>query len=217
MTTIPTPGATTMRTTPDHNASQRTSWTCSTIERLHQTTPTRHALIVVVSFTVLGAVNGILNTLYAASKHPVGYAEGQTSFSAQQIEAWYGAMDASSTLDTYLYTQIFDYAFMVTLAGFAIALASAITRGLPRASALRKTALTGATAVLAGATFDAIENLWSFAMIAMFNASNAIPSWLAVVYSATAVAKFVAITIGGVLLIASGAARIASIISNRRS
>lgn len=161
--------------------------------------PTSHHLVATIaSFGLLGVVNSTLNRLYEASNHPVSYAEGQTSFDAEAIKGWYGAMSDAGTLDVYVGTQIFDYVFMAALALFGLTLASLIRRmNKPwRQGALL--AQFGGLAVAIGACFDAVENLISFAMLAD---PTGFPDALAFPYSAAAVIKFAAIAIGVVSIL----------------
>lgn len=133
----------------------------------------------------LGVANAVLNHLYAASGHPVDYATGQTSFSAERIKGWYGEMAAGGTLDVYLATQLFDYVFILTVLATGALGATFLAR--KSVGRCRAAALWAAAMLATGAGLDAIENLISFVMLAD---REGFPAYLAVAYSSIAVAKF---------------------------
>lgn len=159
----------------------------------------RHAGLVIASFVLLGIVNATLEWLYAASNHPVSYAEGQTSFDAVAVKGWYAAMSEAGTLGTYVGTQFFDFLFIAALATFAITFGSAIRR--LHTSHRRSMAVVRAAvfALVAGTVFDVFENLVSFVML---TSPADFPAALVVPYSAAAVLKFALIATGGFTLLA---------------
>ena len=161
-----------------------------------------HLVFLVAAFATLGVVNAILNSLYAASNHPVSYAEGQTSFDAASVEGWYATMSDAGTLDVYVGTQIFDYVFMLALAAFALTAASVLRRSHARRPRLAAVARIGGLGVVIGTLFDAAENIVSFVMLGSFAATDpsGFADWLVLPYSAAAVAKFASIAIGFVAL-----------------
>lgn len=158
-----------------------------------------HGMAAVGSLIALALSNSILTRLYVASGHPVDYATGQTSFSGPQVKEWYAAMKAGGTLDTYWATQLFDFVFIAAV--FAVgAIGATFIARINRSARGRLIALGSAAAFCVGATFDAVENLLSFVMLAQ---SATFADWLAIPYSTMAVIKFVCIAIGLVTLVAS--------------
>jgi len=160
----------------------------------------RHGLLVAGSVVVLGVVNAVLNASYAASGHPVSYAEGQTTFSGSEIKGFYAVMEDGGTLGRYWQTQFIDFGFiaMMIVVGGAVGLLLA-RLGHPGSVAARLGRLA-AVVIPLGAAFDVVENLISFVMLAD---PQGFPEWLAVPYSAAAVVKFGLIGLGMVALIGS--------------
>jgi hypothetical protein len=156
-----------------------------------------HAIATAVAVMALGVVNTVLDRLYAASGFPVPYAEGQTSFDGDQVKAWYAEMQQAGTLDVYLGTQLFDYLFMAMVAVTGLLAGSLIVRradGTGWASGLvRRLGLAVRTLLPVGAAFDAVENLFSFPMLAQ---PETFPNVWAVAQSTAAVAKFASIGVG---------------------
>lgn len=145
-------------------------------------------------------VKGRLDASYAASGHPVSYAEGQTSFSAEKIRGWYQVMTDAGTLDVYWRTQIIDYGFMAALFLLGLFGGLLVARLWRQGSIASWLALFGALAVPLGTVFDALENGVSFIMLAD---PAWFPSWLAVPYSGFAVVKFACILAGMLSIILS--------------
>lgn len=155
-----------------------------------------HALGAALAVGALIASNAVLNTLYEASGHPVDYATGQTSFSGVQVKGWYAQMQTQGTLDLYWATQLFDFVFIgaVFMVGAMTATYLARVNRSHRASGA---ALWAAAALAIGSCFDVVENLISFVMLVD---PQGFPNWLAIPYSMMAVAKFVFVA-GGVILL----------------
>ena len=164
-----------------------------------------HVVAVIASFIVLAVVNTVLDRLYAASNHPVSYAEGQTTFDAGRVEGFYATMSAAGTLDLYVYTQVFDYLFMVALAVFALTLGSLLRRAAAPTQPLMALARAGGVTVAVGAVFDAVENLISFVLLGFYATSDpaGFPDVLVHPYSVAAVIKFALVGLGLVLLLVS--------------
>lgn len=142
---------------------------------------------------------GKLDASYAASQHPVDYMTGQTSFSGETIKGYYAAMSETGTLDVYVTTQWIDFGFILGFMAIGLFVCTLCAR-LGRPGSLGRTAgvFAGAAFVLGGLS-DAVENGWSFVMLA--NPST-FPDWLALPYSGFAVLKFGMITTGmGLVLI----------------
>ncbi len=146
-----------------------------------------HRFAVVLSFGGVRVAQSRLEGLYAASKHPVDYATGQTTFDADAIQGFYAHMIDAGTLDIYVATQRFDFVFMLMVALFGVLLGTLIARtGAPGSWGYRFGIWAACSAIL-GASLDACENLVSFVMLAD---PLTFASWLAYPYSGFAVAKF---------------------------
>ena len=152
----------------------------------------QHIAATVAAFFALGVANTIINALYAASKFPVPFAKGQTSFSGSQVKKWYAVMSAEGTLDIYFSTQLFDFVFMVAMASFGLLAGSLIVRLSEGEGVLRKiTRGFGRftrVALPVGAGFDAVENVFSFIMLSR---PESFSDFWAVLQSSFAVAKFI--------------------------
>lgn len=145
-------------------------------------------------------IKGRLDASYAASGHPVDYVTGQTTFSGQTLKGYYAHMQDAGTLDVYRTTQIIDYGFIVTMACMAIFVCTLVARLGRENSWARRLGVLAGGAVLLGAVCDAIENGWSFVMLAN---PTGFADWLALPYSGFASVKFALITIGLALLCTS--------------
>lgn len=155
------------------------------------------ALCAVVGF---GWVKEKLDASYAASNHPVDYVTGQTSFSGETIKGYYAEMEAQGTLDVYWTTQLIDLGFILAMACIAVFVCTLVARCSRIASWGRRVGLLAGASVLLGAVCDAIENGWSFVMLAD---PTGFPDWLALPYSAFASVKFGLIGLGMGLLVVS--------------
>ncbi|HMQ58763.1 MAG TPA: hypothetical protein PKE65_09460 [Rhizobiaceae bacterium] len=146
------------------------------------------------------ATKSVLDASYAASKHPVDYATGQTTFSGPRIKEYYATMLDAGTLDIYRMTQLIDFGFIAAMACMGLFVCSLIARIGRDGSWARRIGFWAAGAIVLGALSDAIENAWSFVMLAN---PTGFADWLALPYSGFASAKFALITLGMVLTIAS--------------
>ncbi len=168
-----------------------------------------HAGALAVSIVGFNWVKGKLDASYAASRHPVDYATGQTSFSGEAVKGWYKIMSDAGTLDIYRQTQLIDFGFIVGMIAIGLFGGLLLARAWRSGSLARKAALFTATVVPVGALFDAAENFISFVMLA--NPAD-FANWIALPYSAFASLKFALITMGmgGVLasLIAGATGRL---------
>jgi len=169
----------------------------------------QHIAATVAAVVTLGIANTIINALYEASKFPVPFAEGQTSFNGDQIKAWYAVMSTEGTLDIYIDTQLFDFVFMAAMASFGLLGGSLTVRLANGEGTLRKiTRWFGHFARLAlpiGAGFDAIENLFSFIMLAQ---PETFANFWATLQSSAAVAKF-ALQVPGIVVLSFSLAALA--------
>lgn len=157
-----------------------------------------HAALALGSIGWFQWTKGILDASYAASNHPVDYMTGQTSFSGETIKGYYAVMSQADTLGIYTRTQIIDFAFILGFLGIGLFVCTLIARSGRAGSIGRKIGLFAGLAFVLGGLCDMIENGWSFVMLA--NPTD-FADWLAVPYSAFAVAKFGMITLGMLLVL----------------
>lgn len=145
-------------------------------------------------------IKGRLDASYAASGHPVDYATGQTTFSGEAIKGYYAHMLELGTLDVYRTTQLIDFGFILAIACMGMFVCTLVARASRQGSWGRSAGIIAGLCTLGGALSDAIENGWSFIMLA-----NPIDfaNWLAIPYSAFASLKFALITFAMLCLIAS--------------
>ena len=136
-------------------------------------------------------IKGRLDSSYEASGHPVDYATGQTSFSAEIIEGYYAAMQAQGTLDVYVKTQVIDFGFIAMIVLLAVLIGSLVMR-VNSGNWGKRIGLGGMIAGVAGAAADTVENLISFWMLAQ---PDDISNPVAMVYSTFAVMKFGLLTL----------------------
>lgn len=128
-----------------------------------------------------------LDSLYTLSQFPVPFFVGQTTFNAAELKGYYAVLLELGTFDRYIWVQIADYAFMVTVFISFFALMAAIYRSLPKHQALQTFARAMLVIAPLAAGFDAIENAVSFVMLA--NPTD-FTNWLVYPYSSFAVIKF---------------------------
>ena len=152
-----------------------------------------HAAGTVLTFLAFGRVKSALDASYLASQHPVDFVTGQTGFSASLVKSYYAHMADAGTLGIYVKTQLIDFGFIAMMALMGLMLGALIAR-LGMAGGLgRKLGFAAALSVMTGAGLDAMENLTSFVMLAD---PTGFADWIALPYSAFAVAKFGFITLG---------------------
>lgn len=159
-----------------------------------------HIGLAAAAFAGFQAVKARLDASYAASNHPVDYATGQLAFDADTIEGYYAAMQAKGSLDVYWTTQMIDFGFIVSVMAVGLLLGTLVARLGPVGSMGRKLGFAAAGLAIAGAGFDALENLLSFAML-QDPAQIAQP--LALIYSSAAAVKFGLLTLAMLALVLS--------------
>ena len=146
----------------------------------------------IIAFVIQQLTMGWLNTLYAATKYPVSFFEGQTTFNGELIKSHYAALQQEGTFGDFIQVQLYDYLYMVTVfVAFAL-VCIAIYRSLPNKPWLKSLAKWMLIITPLAAIFDALENAVSFVMLA--NPSD-FANWLAYPYSAFAVIKFTLFTL----------------------
>ena len=159
-------------------------------------------------------IKGQLDASYAASKHPVDFATGQTAFSGDAIKGYYTHMLELGTLDIYRSTQWIDFGFILAMACMGIFVCTLIARISREGSWGRRIGVLAGLFALTGAMSDAIENVWSFIMLA--NPTD-FANWLAIPYSTFAALKFASITLAMLGLIISTALATAGRLIERHS
>ncbi|MDP5334225.1 MAG: hypothetical protein NWR54_04480 [Paracoccaceae bacterium] len=180
-----------------------------------------HLAASALAFVGFQWVKARLDASYAASSHPVDYATGQLAFDAQIIEGYYAHMRDAGTLPIYWQTQFIDFGFIVSVMAVAVffgLLAARLGGKINRAGGWGwRLGLAAAILGVAGASFDALENLLSFAMLAR---PEAIPQFLALAYSSAAAVKFALLTAAMACLvlslIAGLAGRVGSFVERRK-
>jgi hypothetical protein len=158
-----------------------------------------HAALTAGAFVGFQRAKAALDASYAASRHPVDYATGQTGFDAEKIKGYYAHMQGEGTLDIYVRTQQIDFGFLVLLGLTGLLLGTLVARAGRSDSWGRKIGCLAGLSFVLGAMMDASENLVSFVMLAD---PQGFAAWLALPYSGFAVVKFVLITAGmaGILI-----------------
>lgn len=159
-----------------------------------------HAALAVISVFWFQWAKGKLDASYAASRHPVDYMTGQTSFSGETVKGYYAAMTDAGTLNIYVKTQLIDFGFILGFLGIGLFVCTLIARPNRAESIGRRIGVLAGLAFVFGGISDMIENGWSFVMLA--NPST-FADWLAIPYSAFAVLKFGLITLGLALSLVS--------------
>lgn len=129
-----------------------------------------------------------LDHLYSLSQFPVSFFVGQTTFDAQELKSYYAVLIERGTLGRYVWVQIADYLFMLTVFVAHFALMAAAYRSLPEQVTLKKFARAMIFIGPMAAGFDALENLVSFMMLS--NPQD-FSVWLVYPYSSFASIKFV--------------------------
>lgn len=170
-----------------------------------------HSIAAIDTIGFFQFIQGKLDASYAASLHPVDYFTGQTSFSAETIKGYYAQMQGTGTLDIYWQTQIIDYGFILAMVCMGLFVITLIARLNREGSLGRRFGIYGSLSVTLGAICDAIENVWSFIMLAD---ATGFADWLALPYSGFASIKFAFITLGMLLtllsIVSSGIGRAAN-------
>ena len=160
----------------------------------------RHGLLAIAAVLLLGVVNVVLDASYAASNHPVAYAEGQTTFSGSEFKGFYAVMEEAGTLGRYWQTQFIDFGFIAMMIVVGMTLGLLFARLNRPGSLPTRLGRMAALLIPLGAVFDVIENLISFVLLAD---PQGFPDWLAIPYSTAAVIKFLLIGLGMLALLGS--------------
>lgn len=158
-----------------------------------------HIGLAALTFAGFRWIQGVLDASYAASRHPVDYFTGQTSFSGETIKGYYAAMQEFGTLDIYWRTQLIDFGFIASIICMGLFFCTLVSRLARVESWARAFGIYAAMSAVLGALCDAIENVISFVML---SSPQAFPNWLALPYSGFAAIKFGLIALAMALLIA---------------
>jgi len=143
--------------------------------------------IALITFIICRATQMWLDGLYVQSQFPVSFFVGQTTFDAAELKSYYAILLERGTLAKYLWVQIADYAFMLTVFVSFFALMAAVYRSLPQIRQFKAIAWAMVFIAPMAAVFDALENAISFFFIAN---PHHFSDWLVYLYSTFAVIKF---------------------------
>jgi len=147
-----------------------------------------------------------VNASYAASRHPVDFVTGQTSFSGSVIKKYHAHMIELGTLDLFVETQYIDFAFVLSMAAMGAFVFTLVAR-LSRADSVgRRLGVVGGLLVIIAATCDMTENVFALIMLAD---PMGFADWIAVPHSTVASAKFLALGLG---VLAAGASLLLGVI-----
>lgn len=160
----------------------------------------QHAAAAIGTIGYFQWIQGTLNASYAASGHPVDYATGQTSFDGPTIKGYYATMADQDTLNIYTQTQLIDFGFILAMVLIGLCVTTLIARLGRMGSWGRRIGIWAGISIIAGAICDAIENGWSFIMLAN---PTGFADWIALPYSTFAVIKFGLIAFGMLLILIS--------------
>lgn len=155
--------------------------------------------IAMASFIICRLTQSWLDSLYVQSQFPVSFFVGQTTFNAAELKSYYAVLLERGTLEKYLWVQIADYAFMLTVFASFFALMIAVYRSLPQIRWLKTVAWAMIFIAPVAAVFDALENLISFLFIAK---PKHFADWLVYPYSGFAVIKFAIFVIAYLWIVA---------------
>lgn len=156
-----------------------------------------HMGLVPTAYLAMTWVKGMLDASYVASKFPVNYMTGQTSFSGTAIKAWYNTMIEQGTLGIYWQTQAIDFGFIISVIALGLIFGTFMARLAIKGRWAYKMGMLAALVIPLGGIFDACENLTSFILLSM---PTSFPDWLALPYSGFASVKFGFLTLGMLLL-----------------
>lgn len=162
----------------------------NTLKFVLKTPRTVHAMCAAAATAALWLVKPVLDASYSASGFPVDYATGQLAFDGNLLKGYYAHMISKRTLGVYWQTQFIDFGFIAAVFCLGLFVATGVARLSAPGSWGRRVGLLSAQAAMAGALFDACENLVSFIMLA--NPAD-FQNGIALVYSTFAASKFILI------------------------
>lgn len=140
-----------------------------------------------VSWLMFRYVMAWLEGLYKETLFPVTVIKGQTAFDGELIKSYYAVLLENGTMGKYLYVQIVDFGFMLTMFAAMATMTIAAYRSLPKLRHLKNVAWAVVFIAPLAPFFDALENIVSFFMIA--NPQD-FANWLAYPYSTFAFIKY---------------------------
>jgi len=147
-------------------------------------------LLAALAYAIARLLQFWLDGSYAASRFPVPFFVGQTTFDAIELKGYFAVLVQQGTLGIFARTQIIDYAFMAGTFVSFYCLASALMRTVKRVFSgrvMRSIALVFVWLSPLAAVMDALENAVSFVMLAN---PLGFYDWLVYPYSSFAVIKF---------------------------
>jgi hypothetical protein len=149
------------------------------------------------SIAVFQFVKAQLDASYAASKYPVDFATGQLAFNHTLLEGYYTTMINAGTLNVYWQTQFIDFGFIAMVAITGTLLGTLVARFGVEGTRVRALGKLAAFAAVLGASFDVLENLFSF--ILLQTPTSISQSWV-LFYSSAAVLKFAGMSLAMILV-----------------
>lgn len=157
-----------------------------------------HGVAAFATFMLLGFSNAVLEASYAASRFPVAYPVGQTTFNGELLKSYYQFMIDEGSLGIYWQTQFIDFGFIAAMFLVGLFIPTLVRRAARPATFAYSILTLSATVLSTGAILDAIENLISFTMLVQ---PQTFPNWIALPYSAVAAMKFACIGTGMLTLL----------------
>lgn len=131
-----------------------------------------------------------LDASYAASRFPVPFYEGQTTFDAVELQGYYEFMVNAGTLDIYWQTQFIDFGFILANVLNLFCAGVACYRSLPKSwleNKFGQLVYASIWIMPLAPIFDAFENLASFVLL---NQVGDLSQPMTVFYSSLASIKF---------------------------
>ena len=162
--------------------------------------PSKLKLNLYLTLSLILAIGGyiVVEISFYKSNYPVSLFEGQLAFDAAEIKSHYAVLKQQGTFGIFVKTQIIDFAWIIGLMLTLFFTHIAIARAHSADSKWQSLALYLAVFGPLIAASDAVENLFSFVMLA--NPSG-FPDWIAPVYSSFAAIKWSWAVIGVSLIV----------------
>lgn len=142
-----------------------------------------------------------LDKSYVASKFPVPFYKGQTTFDAAVTKAHYQVLVDEGTLSIFRQTQFIDFAYILATFLFTFLIMAAIYKNLHHSPKLQKFSWAMVLIMPLNCVMDIFENLISF--IILMNPAD-FPDWLIIPYSSFATVKFALYGVGYIWIIIAG-------------
>ena len=149
-------------------------------------------LALVFSFIAFIFFNIYLGIMYENTGYPVPLIEGQTRFSAELLKSDFSALIDKNTLSDYILIQYLDAGIMISTAVFFTLLSLYLSRQI-RITKWKRKLIAISILFPLSSFFDLAENIFLLQMV--YNPEE-FPTWLAILYSSSAVLKLFAFFIG---------------------